>query len=74
MDASFLTLSAICLLLLVRNEIVYRIRLRALSAIFAREDWLQRSCRMDSPSYYAMVLDLTRWTFRSFYPDLAEGA
>lgn len=68
-----------CVLLLVRNELVFRIRARRLSEIhdlnvqqIGRPDFIavmeQRYAELDSPGYADMVLDLRRWTYRQFFP------
>lgn len=68
------------ILLLVRNAIVYRASLKALDMVSAmakmaiHEDqpweWLYR--RLEENSYYLDVLDLRKWTFRQFFPWLAN--
>jgi len=69
--------------LLVRTELVYCWRVRALRAIsrMAKQaitegrysGWSHYYARLDNPSYEAMVWDIAHWHFRDYYPDLTEG-
>jgi hypothetical protein len=65
--------------MLLRNELVFRIRRRRIDAIsdacqrdLGRPDFgallNARYAELDSPSYGQMVSDLRRWTYRQFYP------
>jgi hypothetical protein len=64
-----------CLLLLVqfRNGMVLHIRRRALGILAEVANTAEEIIEtMNSPSYYAMVFDLTKWSFKQFYPTLAN--
>lgn len=65
-----ITLVPLLLLFFIRNEIVYRVRVRAIDVIFDHPDWMERRKILLNPSYNAMLFDLTRWTFKQFYPGL----
>lgn len=64
-------------LMLVRNSLVFNCRERARKIIFAGVEWEAESKKyLDNPnyssSYNRMVLDLRKWTFAQFFPELAQ--
>ena len=64
-----ITASLVCLLIffLVRNEIVFSIRARAI--------WESDSSYDEyiiGPSYEAMIFQVSKWTYRQFYPRAAQ--
>jgi hypothetical protein len=75
-----LTVLVMCVVALVRNELVYRIRMRRIGEISAkctselgRADFIPvmeaRYAELDTPNHHVMVIDLTKWTYRQFYPE-----
>lgn len=70
----------ICLLLfLIRNELVYRHRLRAINKTYEKsreainkgDEWEIFYDDLESRgSYLSMIFDLTKWSYHAFYPDL----
>lgn len=66
------TFIAVVIVLAVRNELIYRIRVKAIDFIYAQENWLELRSRLDRPSYGAMIFDLTRWSYTAFYPDFRQ--
>lgn len=73
---SFLVLLS---LLMLRNAIVFRVRKKAigiaskkaLAAIDQHDpDYLKFWLPVEALSYEAMMFDLTKWTFKQFYPEL----
>jgi hypothetical protein len=67
----------LCALMLVRNELTFRVRMRAIdliSEIRPHEAWQTAHQKYLSVSYESMMYDLSRWTFKQFYPWLAGGA
>ena len=86
MNTSYLVLFAlffagvfyILLMVIVRNELVYRMRIRRIDEIHefivnATDTQLfdARAYKdfRDGPTYDQMVWDLRKWTYRQFYPD-----
>lgn len=53
----------ISVLIIVRAELTYRHRIRAMG--------VDLSSYLKGPSYKAMMFDLRKWTFKQFYPQLA---
>lgn len=76
----FLILLCLTVLLLVRNHVTYRIRLRAgeivdqmcREAIQAGRPWERLWALYDARSYDGIMFDLTCWTVRQAYPGLIE--
>lgn len=74
--------SVLLVLLLVRNELVFRANKRAIKLVSEANKRLIKSGLYSSydfwsvydsyPSYNAMMLDLRKWTFKQFYPGLEE--
>ena len=74
------------LIVLVRVDIVGKIRGEAIDVVHSylenrivnhdwNTPWIEPELnfnRIRKPSYQIMVFDLTRWTFKSFYPDLIQ--
>jgi hypothetical protein len=69
--------------MLIRNELVFRARLHRIDKIseamdrdLGRSDFIEllrrRYAELGSPSYNAMLLDFSRWTYRQFYPQEVE--
>ena len=68
-------LSTFALLICIRNELVLRARIRAVDAIFSSPDWRAlHQLLLVERTYYAQLFDLRCWTFRQFFPELAERA
>lgn len=78
-DCAWLTFVALMGVMLVRNEIVYRVRRTRIAEIaqanerdIGHPDFIEvmeaRYAELDSPSYEAMLFDLRCWTYRHFYP------
>ena len=70
-----------CIVGLIRNEIVYRCRMKALDtthflsgiAIDNGQPWENHYKKFDSyGSYGEMMKDLTKWRYRDFYAGLNE--
>jgi len=77
--AILLSMIIICLILLVRNELVFRVRQKALKiiskkakiAIKNNENWEKSYTEYDlNDSYDKMFFDLTKWSFNQFYPNI----
>jgi hypothetical protein len=73
--AFYLTLMALVVVLLVRNELTFRMRSRRYDEIHAHNVRLiemggipDLNAYDDMPSYEAMLFDVRRWTYRQFYP------
>lgn len=66
----FMTFSCLMMLLMLRINIVTKTRLRAIGVIYAYKDWQEKKELLINPSYNEMVFDLTKWTFKQFYPEL----
>lgn len=77
MIAFMLTVTTMAILVLVRNAIVYKVRDHAIDIIFDGPNWqVEGALYLNTPSHEAsytnMVLDLRKWTFAQFYPELAK--
>jgi len=64
---------------LIRNQIVWRVRSKAVDAIYAGDDYIAESRKYLHQSSWSqpygwdwMMLDLTKWTFEDFFPELAS--
>lgn len=79
-EALLATLFAICVLALVRNKITFEHQMRRLEEI---HDYYQRGFDLgiypsgfqlydEMPRYYAMMFDLTKWTYRQFFEPLPQ--
>ncbi len=77
----------LCLVFLVRNILVSKVRIKAihLVGIYTRRSimenrWVDPKWRIfyvlleDYPTYDAMMLDVRKWKFNQFYPQLEERA
>lgn len=64
-----MTWAVLCILFMIRLEIVFKIRMAAITEIFKYKDWAEKRSLLDDPSFLCMVLDLTKWTFKGFYPE-----
>jgi hypothetical protein len=86
MMALALTLLALFCLALVRNDLVYRIRIRRIDEIHEHNVRVIRGhdfsggtrpltvdFNLSDPSYDAMLFDLRRWTYAQFYPVAPEA-
>ena len=71
----------LALVMLVRNQVVFQCRgraidevsLRAKKAINDGDDWMAPYRVLESyPSYKTMLLSLTKWTYKQFYPGITE--
>lgn len=74
--ALYFTLLALCALMLVRNELTFRVRMRAIDLIHEiepHEAWRTAHQKFMSVTYESMMYDLRKWTFKQFYPELAGG-
>ena len=78
---SIILLALVVLVMMVRNQVVFKCRgraidevsLRAKKAINDGDDWMAPYRVLDSyPSYNAMVLSLMKWTYKQFYPGITE--
>lgn len=72
--AIIMTIGCLIILLCVRNEVVFRIRMKAIRIIFSFDDWQKTKQCLENPNYWVMVSDLTKWNFKQFYPQLIEKA
>jgi len=56
---------------LVRNNLVFTIRVRRLTEIIdlPQRDWVLAYNDFESLKYNSMMLDLRKWTYNQFYPD-----
>ena len=90
MAEALLVLSLLCVVALIRNHLVFKIRQHAIDVIHHENvNRIRSAHRGDGPAtiklidyadflgdpysrfnYSAMLLDLTRWSFKSFYPSL----
>jgi hypothetical protein len=81
----FVPIWVACIFFLIRNHVIFKIRRRARNVTSKlagqsienggqdAETWQRHYVRLEHPSYDCMVfLLLHKWTFRAFYPDLAE--
>lgn len=79
------TILFLCLLVMARNGIVYRANMRAIdmAGIEARKLIANRDPNFMAPinlvepnfwRFLLQILDLTKWTFRQFYPELAQSS
>lgn len=66
---AILVFACFLVLLGIRNEIVYKTRMKAIAIIFSYKDWQKQMAVLENPGYYTMVFDLTKWTFKGFYPE-----
>jgi len=69
----------ICFVAFWRNNLIYKYRLRALNTISQkaeaaadrREEWHFYYYKFDEYGTYSeMLFDITRWRYRSFFPDI----
>lgn len=70
MDAFILTLAFLAVFLLIRNAIVLRASIGAayiLCELCGIDD-----LNVELESYGSMIFDIRKWTFKQFYPSLAE--
>lgn len=51
----------------IRNTIVFRVLGKANDKCYELRDWTVYESK---PSYGLMMLDLRKWTFKQFYPEL----
>ncbi len=72
-------LSFFCLLMSWRNNIIYKIRMKAINtvdekskkAIEKGQDWTIYFDRYSScGGYLKMLFDLKKWKYKDFYPDI----
>lgn len=72
-----LTFICLSILILIRNEVVYRARGKAIDVAYAKslpipynEDWEEpfRQYR-EYGSYEKMLFSLTKWQYKDFYPN-----
>lgn len=75
------TITMFFLFLILRNEIVYRARMKAINcasvnaneAINNGQDWKPAYAEIEAHgSYHRQIFDLTKWRFRDFYPNFTE--
>lgn len=63
----------IIIIVIIRNEIVSRISKKAIYDIFKRDNWEELDIKLlDNRPYSKMMLDIRKWTFKSFYPELMD--
>jgi hypothetical protein len=65
------------IILLIRTQLIYKIRYRAINSIHLKNlksENYDLNCydRLDKPSFNYMMFDISKWTFKQFYPDLEE--
>lgn len=70
METILLTVVTLLLILALRNELVYKFRIRAINDIFKYKDWAENMALLEEVHYYNQVLDITTWTYKGFYPKL----
>lgn len=70
-----------CILILIRNELIYKIRVRAIKVASNKAkyiidngsegmDWIEEYNKRDSfGSYYQMLWDFRKWKYEHFYPN-----
>ena len=65
-----LTLGAITIIFGLRNELVYRFRMRAIDLHFNRpyEEWSGIKFDVAYGTYMSMLFDMRKWTFKQFFP------
>lgn len=56
----------------IRNSIVYNARCKAIDYIYARKNWQQERQVLDTVSYERMMWQISKWTFKQFYPQFNE--
>ena len=70
---------AILAIALVRNQLVYKYQVKALQETSKKAklamdddgDWREHYTKLDSyGTYDKMFLDVRKWTYKQFYPDL----
>lgn len=71
-DIIALAFVVVAVLLLIRNELVYRYRIRAIDSLPIGSDqfWTKYSYYESRGTYRQQLFDLTRWTYKQFYPAL----
>lgn len=73
METFLLFFTIIMILLAVRNEVAFRIRMKANDIIFSRSDWEAVLARYRADkSYNQVMFDLTCWTAKQAYPWLFD--
>jgi hypothetical protein len=72
-NAFFLTYFVVMVLLMVRLEIVSRVRIKAIHFAYDQKDWVEANRkRKEHGEMGAQMLDLRKWTYSQFYPDLPK--
>jgi hypothetical protein len=63
----------LCLLMEIRNRVVFAARMMAHKIVFAKDgDWQARCKLYDAaPSYGRMMFQITKWKMKHFFPELA---
>lgn len=79
--AFFLAALALCGLFALRNRLVFKVRMRRLDEIYSANMKAIHNGRMppymyekyhDAQSYDEQIIDLKKWTYRQFYPEVLE--
>lgn len=65
-----LAVSVWILMIFIRNHLILKYRLKATSMCMKRNNNLNYF--KSQPSYNKMVIDLKKWKFEEFYPDLVK--
>lgn len=65
-------LIAIASLFLIRNQIIYKIRIRAIDYVFDSSNCENLRPRLNNPDYEQMMYQWNKWTFKQFYPDFKD--
>lgn len=69
----FPTLLVLAALFVVRAVIVFKCDLKAIDIAFAYKDWRAGKKKLDAnDEYLSKILDLRKWTYSQFYPDLPK--
>ncbi len=69
--AIFGVVLAVCALILIRNEMVYKYNARAIDYIFSQPNWGELREKYDpAGNYNRNMFDLRKWTYKQMFPGL----
>lgn len=57
-----------CGVMLIRNQIVFKVRTKAADYVFSQDNWKQLMEKLDNPTYDKQIWDWRKWKFEHFYP------
>lgn len=57
----------------VRNDVVYKARIKAINIVYSGEDWVaRRKLFSKAGTYDQMMWQFTKWRMKDFFPELAK--